>query len=109
MLLSPEKPQINVGVETVPVQASVETIAVGEEDKPIDSQLQTFEKYKLLEKKQELEIKKQELQHFYGSKAFQLMKNLSNHVVDKYLNSKGKKLETPHFPWIKEYKRFVEK
>lgn len=51
-----------------------------------------------------------ELKHFYGSNAFQLMKDLSNQVVKKYLPlGQDQPNESLHFPWIKEYNRFVAK
>jgi len=109
-LIAANLPKISVGISTDTVKAPNEE---GDEDieeaKPIEQQLKSHEKNKLKEKEIELEMKKEELQHFYGSKAFSLMKNLSNQVVKKYLDEKGKQVDTPHFPWIKEYKRFMEK
>lgn len=106
-LLGADLPKIDIGVSTEPVH----NYTIYEEpEEPMETKLNILEKNKYLEKEEELEAKKKELAHFYGSNAFQLMKNLSNKVVKRYIHLGTQDLnENMHFPWIKEYKRFVEK
>jgi hypothetical protein len=62
-----------------------------------------------LERQKELEMKRKELKAFFGSNTFQLMKDLSNQVVEQYMHLGEQITEDLHFPWIKEYNRFISK
>ena len=106
MLIASHLPKISIGLST----DAPEKPKIIEPDVPVDTKLEMHEKSLLNEKQIELEMKKQELNHFYGSKAFQLMKNLSNQVIKKFIKlGETEYDEEPYFPWIKEYKRFVAK
>lgn len=99
-------PKIDVGVATEQARRSI----MDEVDVSFQTKLEFQEERRNDEALEELELQKRELNHFYGSKAFQLMKNLSNQVVEKYVDIGNKSfVDPPDYPWIKEYKRFVAK
>ncbi|CAI2386501.1 unnamed protein product [Moneuplotes crassus] len=102
-------PKIDVGVTTDQNKENPNHEKDEGDGKPIEEQLKAHEERKLQEKEEELENKKAELLHFFGSETFTQMQNLPNDVIKKYLNQRGIETEIPHFPWIKEYKRFIEK
>lgn len=102
-------PKIDVGVTTDKTKINHDYKTQEGDGKPIEEQLKAHEEQKLAEKEEELERKKGELLHFFGSETFNQMQDLPNDVIQKYLTKKGIEPEIPHFPWIKEYKRFIEK
>lgn len=106
-LLNSDQTKVSIGMGTDPIKQVTFDDVESEKEYPMEAQLENIEKIKLREKQFELEMKKKELNHFYGSNAFQLMKNLSNQVVKKFIDT-GEQQQF-HFPWIKEYKRFVAK
>jgi hypothetical protein len=106
-LLNVDQSKVSIGISTDPIKQVTFDDVPYEKEYPMDAQLENIEKKELREKEIELEMKKKELNHFYGSNAFQLMKNLSNQVVKKFIDT-GEHQQF-HFPWIKEYKRFVSK
>lgn len=53
-----------------------------------------------------IEKQKEELNYFYGSRAFQLMRDLSENQVKNYLNVGNIVYDGSYeFKWLREYKR----
>ena len=53
-----------------------------------------------------IEKQKEELNYFYGSRAFQLMKSLTEKQVKNYINIGEIAYDgSQEFKWIREYKR----
>lgn len=110
LLISNESRKINVAVgtnmrNTLPIDEELEESE--EQEESVEKKLEMLHRDKVFEQQEDLRTKKRELKHFYGSNAFKLMKDLSNHVVKKYAHLNNDSSEIPHFPWIREYNRFM--
>ncbi|CAI2384026.1 unnamed protein product [Moneuplotes crassus] len=56
-----------------------------------------------------IEKQKEELNYFYGSRTFQLMKNLSENQIKKYYGAGNIAYDGSYeFKWLREYKRFIK-
>ena len=52
-------------------------------------------------------IRNSEVEHFYGTKAFEIMKHMTKQEMSQFLDL-TKDDEDPEFPHIKEYRRFIK-